>query len=180
MGFPTEKKRFPQRAHCIEFLTILWKKHQGHCACGAWLWALEPQKWQNCSMARAGKALLLESWAVWGSVSFSFPLFEPMPLLLPPSRTSCGFCDFFQEMRGLQSQSGGDVSVEVNATPGINLMEKLNAMRCEYERLIENNRKEVESWYETKVKHRRALVIKSFTKYWTYLQQVKGNLSHFI
>uniref|UniRef100_A0A8C3MSC7 Uncharacterized protein n=1 Tax=Geospiza parvula TaxID=87175 RepID=A0A8C3MSC7_GEOPR len=49
-----------------------------------------------------------------------------------------------EEMRGLQGQSGGDVNVEVNATPGINLMEKLNEMRCEYERLIENNRKEVE------------------------------------
>uniref|UniRef100_A0A8B9BTZ6 Keratin, type I cytoskeletal 17 n=1 Tax=Anser brachyrhynchus TaxID=132585 RepID=A0A8B9BTZ6_9AVES len=56
-----------------------------------------------------------------------------------------------EEMKGLQTQSGGDVSVEVNATPGINLMEKLNEMRCEYERLIENNRKEVESWYETKM-----------------------------
>ncbi|KFV55979.1 Keratin, type I cytoskeletal 17, partial [Gavia stellata] len=56
-----------------------------------------------------------------------------------------------EEMKGLQTQSGGDVNVEVNATPGINLMEKLNEMRCEYERLIENNRKEVESWYETKM-----------------------------
>ncbi|KFV87923.1 Keratin, type I cytoskeletal 17, partial [Struthio camelus australis] len=56
-----------------------------------------------------------------------------------------------EEMRGLQTQSGGDVNVEVNATPGINLMEKLNEMRCEYERLIENNRREVESWYETKM-----------------------------
>lgn len=81
-------------------------------------------------------------------------------------------------MRGLQTQSGGDVSVEVNATPGINLMEKLNEMRCEYERLIENNRKEVESWYETKVKHRAFLVTKPFTKNWTvYTQQRKGVLS---
>nr|XP_009501427.1 PREDICTED: keratin, type I cytoskeletal 10-like [Phalacrocorax carbo] len=56
-----------------------------------------------------------------------------------------------EEIKGLQTQSGGDVNVEVNATPGINLMEKLNEMRCEYERLIENNRREVESWYETKM-----------------------------
>ncbi|NXH12586.1 K1C19 protein, partial [Bucco capensis] len=56
-----------------------------------------------------------------------------------------------EEMKGLHSQSSGDVSVEVNATPGINLMEKLNEMRSEYERLIENNRREVESWYETKM-----------------------------
>lgn len=70
---------------------------------------------------------------------------------------------FSQEIKGLQTQSGGDVNVEVNATPGINLMEKLNEMRSEYERLIENNRREVESWYEIKVKH-RGLVTKSFTK----------------
>ncbi|NXK83556.1 K1C17 protein, partial [Amazona guildingii] len=56
-----------------------------------------------------------------------------------------------EEIKGLQTQSGGDVNVEVNATPGINLMEKLNEMRNEYERLIENNRREVESWYETKM-----------------------------
>lgn len=72
-------------------------------------------------------------------------------------------------MKGLQTQSGGDVNVEVNATPGINLMEKLNEMRCEYERLIENNRREVESWYETKVKHRGFLATKFFRKNWTYI-----------
>jgi len=66
-------------------------------------------------------------------------------------------------MRGLQTQSSGDVNVEVNATPGTNLMEKLNEMRCEYERLIENNRREVESWYETKVKYEIPWVSKSFT-----------------
>ncbi|KYO46703.1 keratin, type I cytoskeletal 10-like [Alligator mississippiensis] len=59
--------------------------------------------------------------------------------------------DFNKEMRGLQSQSGGDVNVEVNTTPDSNLMQKLNEMRCEYEQIIENNRKEVERWYETKM-----------------------------
>lgn len=76
-------------------------------------------------------------------LSYNFFFFNPV-----------GFFCVLQEMKGLQTQSGGDVSVEVNATPGINLMEKLNEMRCEYERLIENNRKEVESWYETKVKYK--------------------------
>ncbi|XP_019405921.1 PREDICTED: keratin, type I cytoskeletal 10-like [Crocodylus porosus] len=56
-----------------------------------------------------------------------------------------------EEMKGLQSQSGGDVNVEVNATPGSNLTEKLNEMRREYEQIIESNRKEVERWYETKM-----------------------------
>jgi len=76
-------------------------------------------------------------------------------------------------MKGLQTQSGGDVNVEVNATPGINLMEKLNEMRSEYERLIENNRREVESWYEAKVKHGVFSVTKCFTKDWTYLHPAK-------
>lgn len=67
-------------------------------------------------------------------------------------------------MKGLQSQSGGDVNVEVNATPGVNLTQKLNELRCEYEQLIEKNRREVENWYETKVKHRFCSFTKSFTK----------------
>lgn len=90
-------------------------------------------------------------------------------------------------MKGLQTQSGGDVNVEVNATPGTNLMEKLNEMRSEYERLIENNRREVESWYETKVKHEILWVSKSFTKILfahsraqaTYQVLYKGLLSDF-
>lgn len=141
-----------------------WSPRNGRIV--PWQGQARPFCWSHglCEALCPFPSLYLNRW------HFSFPLQEPHVV----------FVIFFQEMRGLQSQSGGDVSVEVNATPGINLMEKLNAMRCEYERLIENNRKEVESWYETKVKHRRALVIKSFTKYWTYLQQVKGNLSHVI
>lgn len=84
------------------------------------------------------------------------PFFETMTFLFSFNFffNPVGLCCVLQEMKGLQTQSGGDVNVEVNATPGINLMEKLNEMRCEYERLIENNRKEVESWYETKVKYK--------------------------
>lgn len=78
-------------------------------------------------------------------------------------------------MKGLQTQSGGDVNVEVNATPGVNLTEKLNEMRREYEQLIENNRREVESWYEAKVKHGFCSFTKSFTKNWTYLHPAEEN-----
>ncbi|XP_032860031.2 keratin, type I cytoskeletal 15 [Tyto alba] len=56
-----------------------------------------------------------------------------------------------EEMRELQSQSGGDVSVEVNAAPGEDLTKILNDLRNEYEQLIEKNRKEVEQWYEVKI-----------------------------
>lgn len=90
----------------------------------------------------------------YGSVRICVPFFiwnYDISLFLQLFLNPVGLFCVLQEMKGLQTQSGGDVNVEVNATPGINLMEKLNEMRCEYERLIENNRKEVESWYETKV-----------------------------
>lgn len=60
--------------------------------------------------------------------------------------------DSLQEMRQLQSQTGGDVSVEVNAAPGEDLSKILNDLRNEYEQIIEKNRREVEQWYEVKVR----------------------------
>ncbi|NXV15944.1 K1C19 protein, partial [Cepphus grylle] len=56
-----------------------------------------------------------------------------------------------EEMKVLQTQSNGDVNVEVNAAPGEDLMKKLNDMRQEYENIIKKNREEVERWYETKM-----------------------------
>ncbi|NXI22385.1 K1C15 protein, partial [Sterrhoptilus dennistouni] len=56
-----------------------------------------------------------------------------------------------EEIRQLQSQTGGDVSVEVNAVPGEDLTKILNDMRDEYEQIIAKNRKEVEQWYEVKI-----------------------------
>ncbi|XP_019405913.1 PREDICTED: keratin, type I cytoskeletal 14-like [Crocodylus porosus] len=63
--------------------------------------------------------------------------------------------DHAEEIRSLQSQSGGDVSVEVNAAPGEDLMGKLNEMRKEYEYIIRQNREEVERWYESKMEEVR-------------------------
>lgn len=56
-------------------------------------------------------------------------------------------------MRLLQSQTGGDVNVEVNAAPGQDLTKILNDMRQEYEEIIAKNRREVEQWYEVKVSY---------------------------
>ncbi|NXP39611.1 K1C24 protein, partial [Leiothrix lutea] len=56
-----------------------------------------------------------------------------------------------EEIRQIQSQTGGDVSVEVNAAPGQDLTKILNDMRNEYEEIIEKNRREVEQWYEVKI-----------------------------
>uniref|UniRef100_G1MVL6 IF rod domain-containing protein n=1 Tax=Meleagris gallopavo TaxID=9103 RepID=G1MVL6_MELGA len=59
--------------------------------------------------------------------------------------------DHEEDMKSLQAQSSGDVNVEVNAAPGEDLLKKLNDMRQEYEQIIQKNREEVESWYESKV-----------------------------
>lgn len=56
-----------------------------------------------------------------------------------------------QEMKLLQSQSNGDVNVQINTAPGEDLLKKLNEMRQEYEAIIQKNRAEVEKWYESKV-----------------------------
>ncbi|NXN98178.1 K1C19 protein, partial [Rhinopomastus cyanomelas] len=56
-----------------------------------------------------------------------------------------------EEMKSLQTQSGGNVNVEVNAAPGEDLLKKLNDMRKEYENIIQRNREEVEKWYEIKM-----------------------------
>uniref|UniRef100_A0A8C8B4P9 IF rod domain-containing protein n=1 Tax=Otus sunia TaxID=257818 RepID=A0A8C8B4P9_9STRI len=45
-----------------------------------------------------------------------------------------------------------DKDVEVNAAPGEDLTKILNDLRNEYEQLIEKNRREVEQWYEVKVR----------------------------
>lgn len=42
--------------------------------------------------------------------------------------------------------------MEVNAAPGEDLTKILNDLRNEYEQIIEKNRREVEQWYEVKVR----------------------------
>ncbi|XP_066485355.1 keratin, type I cytoskeletal 19-like [Tiliqua scincoides] len=56
-----------------------------------------------------------------------------------------------EEVKALKNQATGDVSVEVNSCPGPDLKKILEEMRCQYETMIENNRREVEQWYECKM-----------------------------
>ncbi|XP_028930435.1 keratin, type I cytoskeletal 27-like [Ornithorhynchus anatinus] len=55
-----------------------------------------------------------------------------------------------EEMKGLQSASGSDVSVEMNAAPGTDLTKLLNDMRAQYEKLAGQNRREAEAWFHDK------------------------------
>lgn len=59
-----------------------------------------------------------------------------------------------QEMKDLQNVSTGDVNVEMNAAPGVDLTQLLNNMRSQYEQLAEQNRKDAEAWFNEKVTDR--------------------------
>ncbi|XP_058531884.1 keratin, type I cytoskeletal 27 [Ochotona princeps] len=54
------------------------------------------------------------------------------------------------EMKALQCAAGGNVNVEMNAAPGVDLTLMLNNMRAEYEALAENNRRDAEAWFNEK------------------------------
>ncbi|MDE8549095.1 hypothetical protein PZB86_13660, partial [Staphylococcus aureus] len=56
-----------------------------------------------------------------------------------------------EEISALRSQVGGQVSVEVDSTPGIDLAKILSEMRSQYEAMAEKNRKDAEAWYLTQI-----------------------------
>ncbi|XP_021784861.2 keratin, type I cytoskeletal 26 [Papio anubis] len=56
-----------------------------------------------------------------------------------------------EEMEVLQCTAGGNVNVEMNATPGVDLTLLLNNMRAEYEALAEQNCKDAEAWFNERV-----------------------------
>ncbi|XP_037349666.1 keratin, type I cytoskeletal 42 [Talpa occidentalis] len=55
-----------------------------------------------------------------------------------------------EEMNSLRGQVGGDVSVEMDAAPGVDLSRILNEMRDQYEKMAEKNRKDAEDWFFSK------------------------------
>lgn len=57
-----------------------------------------------------------------------------------------------KEMSTLSGQLGGQVSVEVDSAPGIDLTKILADMRDQYELLAEKNRRDAEAWFTSKVR----------------------------
>uniref|UniRef100_I3LZX7 Keratin, type I cytoskeletal 27 n=1 Tax=Ictidomys tridecemlineatus TaxID=43179 RepID=I3LZX7_ICTTR len=55
-----------------------------------------------------------------------------------------------EEMQALQCAAGGNVNVEMNAAPGVDLTVLLGNMRAEYEALAEQNRQDAEAWFQEK------------------------------
>ncbi|KAM9046213.1 LOW QUALITY PROTEIN: keratin, type I cytoskeletal 16-like [Megaptera novaeangliae] len=55
-----------------------------------------------------------------------------------------------EETLTLRSQTSGDVSVEVDAVPGVDLSHILNEMRDQYEQTADKNRRDAEAWFLSK------------------------------
>nr|XP_056720759.1 keratin, type I cytoskeletal 14-like isoform X3 [Euleptes europaea] len=55
-----------------------------------------------------------------------------------------------EEMTVLRTQLGGEITVEMDAAPGVDLTKILSDMREQYEGLAEKNRKDAEHWFFTK------------------------------
>ncbi|XP_074076669.1 keratin, type I cytoskeletal 12-like [Macrotis lagotis] len=55
-----------------------------------------------------------------------------------------------EDLQAIHAAGPGQVSVEMDAAPGINLTKLLNDMRGQYEAIAEQNRKEAEAWFAEK------------------------------
>ncbi|XP_013921802.1 PREDICTED: keratin, type I cytoskeletal 19-like isoform X2 [Thamnophis sirtalis] len=55
-----------------------------------------------------------------------------------------------EEMSGFSGQAGGQVSVEIDSAPGIDLTKILADMRDQYELLADKNRRDAEAWFTSK------------------------------
>lgn len=74
-----------------------------------------------------------------------------------PTKVTTGLCDPLfltlcaQELQTFLAGGPGQVSVEMDAAPGLDLTRLLNDMRAQYEAIAEQNRKDAEAWFVEKV-----------------------------
>ncbi|XP_055112373.2 keratin, type I cuticular Ha6 [Symphalangus syndactylus] len=66
-----------------------------------------------------------------------------------------------EEVSVLRCQLGDRLNVEVDAAPPVDLNKILEDMRCQYEALVENNRRDVEAWFNTQTEELNQQVVSS-------------------
>nr|XP_006219306.1 keratin, type I cuticular Ha6 isoform X1 [Vicugna pacos]XP_031541850.1 keratin, type I cuticular Ha6 isoform X1 [Vicugna pacos]XP_031541851.1 keratin, type I cuticular Ha6 isoform X1 [Vicugna pacos] len=66
-----------------------------------------------------------------------------------------------EEVNTLRCQLGDRLNVEVDAAPPVDLNKILDEMRCQYEALVENNRRDVEAWFNTQTEELNQQVVSS-------------------
>ncbi|EPQ05015.1 Keratin, type I cuticular Ha5 [Myotis brandtii] len=66
-----------------------------------------------------------------------------------------------QEVNSLRCQLGDRLNVEVDAAPPVDLNRILDEMRCQYETLVENNRRDAEDWFNTQTEELNQQVVSS-------------------
>jgi hypothetical protein len=70
-------------------------------------------------------------------------------------------CLLYQELQSFRASGPGEVTVEMDATPGVDLTKILNDTRAQYETMAEQNRKDAEAWYLEKVTRKQKVWIHS-------------------
>ncbi|KAK1330904.1 hypothetical protein QTO34_008846 [Cnephaeus nilssonii] len=66
-----------------------------------------------------------------------------------------------EEVNSLRCQIGDRLNVEVDAAPPVDLNRVLDEMRCQYETLVENNRRDAEDWFNTQTEELNQQVVSS-------------------
>ncbi|XP_004707212.1 keratin, type I cuticular Ha6 [Echinops telfairi] len=66
-----------------------------------------------------------------------------------------------EEANALRCQLGDRLNVEVDAAPPVDLNKVLEDMRAQYEALVENNRRDVEAWFNTQTEELNQQVVSS-------------------
>lgn len=57
-----------------------------------------------------------------------------------------------QEVNILKCQLGDRLRIELDTEPTVDLSRVLEEMRCQYETMVETNRRDVEQWFEAQVR----------------------------
>ncbi|KAM9046399.1 LOW QUALITY PROTEIN: keratin, type I cuticular Ha3-I-like [Megaptera novaeangliae] len=77
-----------------------------------------------------------------------------------------------QEANSLRSQLGDRLNVEVDAAPTEDLNRVLNETRCQYEALVESNRRDVEEWFTRQTEELNGQVVSSLEQLQSYQAEI--------